>query len=217
MATISATVDLELMLQQVATPPAEATVIPISVKAPYSMTVSSDAKSSVGSRAVVTLRVAGGFVAGNLLQEQVTAGGGTDSASRDGVFHWRGTLGNDADNPWASSLRFSINAFCRSSMNIGYGGNDVSYATDCQSIIDPLFFFDQEEFDSLMGENTFRLSEFLELGLPENLGEPPTVVPLPGTVWLFGTALLSLGLRLPQAMPRLKQKPTGILMRFSWK
>lgn len=62
----------------------------------------------------------------------------------------------------------------------------ASSSATCSSTVGPSFLgFDQATFDVTMGADTFPLNEYYAFAVSEN-------VPLPPTVWLFGSGLLGL-------------------------
>ena len=55
----------------------------------------------------------------------------------------------------------------------------------CLAIIDPLVFFDQAAFDAELGASSFNLADYYSI-------EVSSVVPVPASVWLFGSGLIGL-------------------------
>lgn len=186
-ARITALVDLKVVLQQTAAPPVAATAIPVTVEAPYSMTASVlSAGSGGGSGAFVSLWIVGGDLPYAItLTDQLNIGSSSLQATKEGTLRWKGNLTLDDENPYAGGLDLRISARCVSSLFSAYGGE---FGTDCQAIIDPLFGFDQDAFDALMGIDTFQLADYFAFGLSENLGQPLAVVPLPAPALLFLSA-----------------------------
>lgn len=179
-----AEVAFDAAVQSIKDSPVAVFEIPVKIVAPYSMnasaTIAEGDPASINAAAAVGLWAPAVDLVEKSASVSVWAG---DSAFLEGSFIVSGMFQTGGSN----TVNIRIRAQC-----FAGGGTAFSIpgSAECQSIIDPIFLFDQDLFDGIMGEDTFALADYFELGLSGNVAQP-VGVPEPSTFPLLALGLVA--------------------------
>lgn len=182
-----AEVAFDAAVQSIKDSPVPVSEVPVTIVAPYSMNVSATiadgwSPTSIHASAAVGLWAPAVDLVEKSTSVDVYAG---DSAVLEGSLIVSGMFQTGESN----TVTIRIRSGCFAG---GSGSFSIPGSAECQSIIDPIFLFDQDLFDGIMGEDTFALADYFELGLSGNVAQP--VVPEPSTFSLLALGLVALSL-----------------------